>query len=189
MVGKLNRLRRWLFLGTVVGAGLFGVLAVMTWPRMFVSEGRELTGMGIELRESARFDRASREGLAGSVYRITDQSAGALDANQVSLKRYPMWSALAFDGYKRVRWQPVDELKSGPNRLLARAVLRSDAGPVDAASVSTVDEAQQLAAWLSHQEGVQISGWYTERDGVVTNYVAYILDVKRRLIVKLSLLT
>jgi hypothetical protein len=100
-----------------------------------------------------------------------------------------MWCGLAFDGYKRVRWQPIAELKSGPDRILADRALRGDAGEVDAASVHSLEDAQQLAASLSSQEGVLVAGWYTARGGVVTNYFVYVLDLKRRVLVKLSLLT
>lgn len=189
MARKANRLRRWLLIGAGVVVGLFGVLAVMTWPRMFVSQGRELTGAGIELQEFARFDRASREGLAASIYRIADNSADALNTDQQSLRSYPMWSALAFDGYKRVRWQTLNELKAGPDRLLADALFRGDVPSADASSVRSLDEARDLAVSLSRQEGVLIAGWYTERDGVVTNYFVYVLDLNRRLLVELSLLT
>jgi hypothetical protein len=189
MARKATSLGRWFLVGVAVAVALFGVLAVMTWPRMFVSEGRELTGSSIDLQESARFDRASREGLAASVYRIAEGSADLLEADQESLKRYPMWSARAFDGYKRVRWQTINELKNGPDRLLADAIFHGDAASVDASTVRSLDDARQLADSLSQQPGVLISGWYTERDGVVTNYFTYVLDLKRRLIVKLSLLT
>jgi hypothetical protein len=189
MAGNPRTLRRWLLIGVVVAVGLFGVLVVMTWPSMFVSQGRELTGASIDLHESARFDRASREGLGATVYRITDTSADALSADRQSLRGYPMWSALAFDGYKRVQWQTFSELRGGPDRLLADALFRGDAASVDASSVRSLDDARDLAASLSGQDGVLICGWYTERDGVVTNYFAYVLDLKRRLLVKLSLLT
>jgi hypothetical protein len=189
MTERAKTLRRWLLVAIGVAIVLFGVLAIMTWPSMFVSKGRELTGASIDLQEYARFDRASREGLAASVYRITGRSVDALNADQQSLRRFPMWSALAFDGHKRVRWQALNELKSGPDRLLVDAVFRADAALMDAPGVSSLDDARNLAASLSGQEGVLISGWYTERGGVVTNYFAYVLDLKRRLLVELSLLT
>lgn len=188
---KKSRLRRWMLRGVGISAGLFCVLAVISWPRMFVSEGRELTGASIELRELARFDRASREGSAATVYRIGEGAALALAANKTSLKRYPMWSARAFDGYKRVRWQTMQELKSGPDRLFVDWVFLGITHPtaVDAEKVSSLDEVRALAASLSQPDGVLLCGWYTGSDDVVTNYVAYILDLKRRLLIKLSLLT
>jgi hypothetical protein len=102
MEGKANNFRRWLLIGAAVTVAFIGVPLVMTWPSIFVSKGRELTGANIDLREIIRFDR-ERGGFAAAVYRVADGSADALNADQQSLRRYPMWSAAVFDGYKRVR--------------------------------------------------------------------------------------
>jgi len=189
MAGNSGKFRGCLWSIAVVVVGLFIVLAVMTWPRMFVSHGRELTGTPINLQEVARFDLASREGLAAAVYRFTDTNANALNAHRQSLKGYPMWSGIAFDGYKRVRWQTLSELKSGHDRLLAEALFHGNIIFMDASRVRSIDDARDFASSISGQDGVLISGWYTERGGVVTNYVAYVLDLKRRILIRLSLLT
>jgi hypothetical protein len=70
---------------------------------------------------------------------------------------------------------------------LADALFAGDAVSVDTSSVRSIDEARALAVSLAEQEGVLISGWYVERDGAVTRYFAYILDLKRRLLVEVSL--
>lgn len=189
MARQLKRLGSILFLVALCSGGVFVLFTVMSWPSMFVSQGRELTGVGLELEESARFERASREGPAASIYRITGEAADDLSNNRQSLKAYPMWCGLAFDGYKRVRWQTVEELKGGPDRILADRVLRGEAGEVDATQVQGLKDAQQLATSLAYQEGVLVAGWYTASGGIVTNYFVYVLDLKRRILVKVSLLT
>src|SRR4051794_26953489 len=114
--------RRLLVVVLVAGAGLFILVTVMTWPSMFISEGRELMGIGVDLKEVAKFDDgSSREGVAVWVYPLPDGTADALDAGRAALRNYPMRSGLAFDGYRCVRWQTLDELKAGPDRILAGA--------------------------------------------------------------------
>jgi len=189
MAGNPGKLRRRILIVSAVVLGLFGIVAVMSWPSMLVSECHELTGTDIDLLELARFYPASREGSAGTVYRIPDPSADRLNANQQSLRKYPMWSALAFDGYKRVRWQTLQELKSGPDRLLAETLFGFDSVPMDASSVRSMNELRDLATALAVQESTLIGGWYTDRDGAITNYFVYVLDLRRRLLVKVSLLT
>ena len=166
------------------GAGAFLVFALMTWPSVFVSQGRELTGTTLELQEFARFKRGLREGAGATLYRISGEAVDDLRNDPQSLKAYPMWSTLAFDGYERVSWQTVAELESGPDQILAHRVFGSDAGEVDAARVQSLEDARQVATWLSNQEGVVVAGWYTE-----SNYFVYVLDLNRRLLVKLWLLT
>jgi hypothetical protein len=189
MTRQLKRLRSVVLLAALCGGGAFALFTVMTWPSMFVSQGRVLMGASLELQESARFDRGSREGRAAWIYRVSGEAADDLSNDPQSLKAYPMWCALAFDGYKRVRWQTIAELKAGPDRILADRALPSEAGDIDAAQVQSLEDAQQLAASLSNQEGVLVAGWYTTSGGVVTNYFVYVLDLKRRMLVKLSLLT
>lgn len=189
MAGNPSKIRRRLFIVSAVVLGLFGMVAVMTWPTMWVSQGRELTGTDIDLLELARFTRASREGSAGAIYRIPDPNADRLNANQQILQEFPMWSALAFDGYERVRWQTLQELKRGPDQLLAEVFFDVDPVPMEAARVRSMDELRDLASALALQEDALIAGWYTDRDGVITNYIVYVLDLKQRLLVKLSLLT
>jgi hypothetical protein len=189
MAWQLKRLRRVLLFAALCGGGAFVLLTVMTWPSFFVSQGRELTGVGFELKEVTYFKRGSREGRAAGIYRLPADAADELMQRQESLKAYPMWSALAFDGYNRVRWQTIAELNGGPDRILADRVLRSDAGEIDRAQVHSLQDAEQLAASLLNQPDVLVAGWYRENGGVVTNYFIYVLDLKQRLLVKVSLLT
>jgi hypothetical protein len=168
---------------------LIAILIVMSWPRMFVSEARELTGSVIDLQQLTHFERPSREGFSATIFRIPDASAQLLESNVDSLRGYPMWCALAFDGYKRVRWQPLNELVRGPDRILADAAFREGAIQLDPSAVRTTDDAREFAAALARQYGVYVAAWYRERDGVVTRYFAYVLDIKRRLLVKVSLIT
>jgi hypothetical protein len=189
MARQQQRLRKVLLLAAACGTVAFLLFTLMTWPSVFVSQGSELTGVSIELHESARFRRGSCEGDAAWIYRVSGDAADGLRNNPQSLRAYPMWCGLAFDGYKRVRWQTIAELKGGPDRILADCALRSDTGEVDAAQVQSLEDAQQLAASLSNQEGVLVAGWYTANGGVVTNYFVYVLDLDRRILVKVSLLT
>lgn len=185
---NLGKIRRRVFIVSGVALGLFGLLAVMTWPTMFVSHGRELTGTEIALLEFARFTPSSREGSAGAAYRIPEPTAESLNANQEILREYPMWSALAFDGYRRVRWQTLQELERGPDQILA-VLFDFDPAPIDATNVRSMNELRDLATTLALHEDALIAGWYTDQDGAITNYFVYVLDLRRRLLVKLSLLT
>ena len=56
-------------------------------------------------------------------------------------------------------------------------------------SVTSRRDAYLLASRLARQSGALVSGWYTQRDGVVTNYFVHVLDLNQRILVKLSLLT
>lgn len=55
--------------------------------------------------------------------------------------------------------------------------------------VTRVQDAKRLASGLVQSESAWVSGWYTTLNGTVTNYFVYVLDLDRRLLVKLSLLT
>ena len=183
-------LRRSVTVPCCILACVFALLAVVTWPRIFVSQGRELTGTSLDLEQIVRVDDGSmREGAAAWVYRLPDRAADALDSDRQRLRRFPMWSALAFDGYRLVRWQTLAEMNRGADRILADSVFRSGGRDLDPANVSAVGDAHDLASFLVQQETVLVSGWYTESKGVVTNYFVYVLDLRRRLMVKLSLLT
>jgi hypothetical protein len=178
-----RRLRPWLIVVSVV----IVAIVVMTWPSLFVSRSRELTGRNFDLRAISSYVYPGREGPCASIYRLPNAAADALDADRQSLRQYPMWTALAFDGYQRVRWQTLSELKAGPDQILA-TLFETGGGIPDDVIDNRLTEARNLAVRLTLQEDVLIAGWYVERNGHMTNYFVYVLDLKSRRMVKLGML-
>ena len=159
----------------------------MCWPSPFFSEERELTGVSFDLELVVCVDDGSfREGSKAWVYRISDNAAEILASDHKQLSEYPMWSALAFDGYNLVRWSPLLELQSSPDHLLAEVLSTDCVTTVLPDDVSNMMEARELASSLARTESGLISGWYTAHHGSVTNYFIFVIDLNRKLLVKLS---
>lgn len=186
---RWRQLCQGLAIGGIVGLVLFSLLAVMTWPALFVSESRELTGIDFKLQQTASYNVPSREGYSAWVYRLPDSTADALDTDQQSLRSYPMWCALAFDGYNRVRWQTLGELRAGSDQVLDSEVFAFAEANPDAMRDESFNEAFELSTKKSRQDEVLISGWYRKRNDSVVDYFLYILDLKNRLMIKLALTT
>lgn len=182
--------RRFLTVLAVVAA-VFVLGTVVTWPSMFVSQEEELTGLSFDLRLIKHIDDGSRrEGKSAWIYEIPEPAAADLAANPDRLRDYPMQSALLLDGYRRLCWTPLHELQSGHERLLVEE-LYSEAGPaLQPRNFERVDDAQQYASQLARDPSSLIGGWYTHRNGkFLTNYFIYVINPRRRILVKLSLLT
>jgi hypothetical protein len=163
---------------------------LVNWPIGFVSRGRELTGVEVDLKQVYRFpNHYQREGYSATIYRLR---TGELDspACRQQLSRYPMWCGLALDGYKRVRWQTLDELRRGPDRILAERVFNDDVEPIDLGTTDDFGDIHGFAIKLAKQDDdVMIAAWYSNSGGIVTNYFIYILDLRRQVLVQLALTT
>lgn len=177
----------------LVGVTALSVLfTVMTWPP-FTSEETELTGLPFNLSEAAVFDDTGirGEGRRIWIYRVPEDVARRLNAADYPLYDYPMWSALAFDGSKRIQWMRSTGADRDELRMVMQSVFsRESAGPLTLADVTTIDDARKFASYLTTRDGTLIAGWYTVVDGVgIKNYFVYVMNVDQRILVKLSMLT
>lgn len=192
LAGNMKRPIRVLALLLIGVTSLTTVFIVMTWP-LFTSKETELTGLSFDLSEAAFFDDTGMrsEGHRIWIYRIPEDAAQRLNAADYPLSEYPMWSALAFDGYKRIRWMLSTDADSNELQIVMKSVLRSDsAGELTPDYVATLDDARKLASDLTTRDGTLVAGWYTIVDGdVITNYFVYIMNLDERILIKLSLLT
>jgi len=174
---------------TVVAA-CCGVYVVMTWPMVIASEERELTGLEFHLDLIAQVNDGSyREGYRAWVYRIPPTAATAINADRNSLTTYPMWSALCFDGYKLVRWKPIQAIRASEDRILLERVFDCHSTDVAPEQVRTVEDARHLATSIANGKSALIASWYSSSEGIVTNYFVYVIDLEHRLLIKLSLTT
>ncbi len=176
----------------ILGAtALFVVFCIVLWPP-FTSEEVELTGLSFQLSETAFYDdTGSRgEGRRIWVYEFPPAASQRLSARDYPLAQYPMWSALAFDGYKRMRWKLVKDANSEEVELLKSALGNDDYERWTYDDALAIDEARGFARKLADRDDTLISGWYTVvNDDMITNYFLYVLNLKDRILVKLSLLT
>ncbi len=182
-----RRVRRLLI---VVGLVAVAVGLSVTWPQPFLSRERALTGLSFRAELLCHVDDgSSREGEAAWIWRVPESAARRLAADTERLRGYPMWSALAFDGYRLVRWKPALDLCAGEEQRLMDRVFRDPDTQIRPEGVTSVQDAKRLASGLVQSESAWVSGWYTTLNGTVTNYFVYVLDLDRCLLVKLSLLT
>jgi hypothetical protein len=189
-LANLASLRRLLLASLIAGIAAFLAIAVQSWPRFFFGEGRELTGVDVEFEEVCHFPLEwRREGPTATVYRVPAVTATALNFNRQSLQNYPMWNGLVFDGYRRVPWTTLDELRHGPHQILAERLFDGDAAVTAVDEIESLADARDFGNALGRQDGVLISAWYTGSNGFLTNYFVYVLDLKRCLLVKLTLTT
>jgi len=183
--------RRLLIVASLVGfiAVAFGLS--VTWPQPFLSKERALTGLWFRAELLCHVDDGSwGEGEAAWIWQVPERAAQRLAADTERLREYPMWSALAFDGYRLVRWKPASDLYSGEERRLMDQVFRDPDTRIQPEGVTSIQDAQRLASALVQSESAWVSAWYTTRPrGTVSNYFVYVLDLDQCLLVKLSLLT
>jgi hypothetical protein len=171
---------------------LLVLFTIMAWP-LFTSEETELTGSSFDLSEASFFDETgiSGEGHKICIYRIPEDAARRLTAADYPLSEYPMWSALAFDGYKRIQWVRSTGTVTNEIQIVLQSVFCSEfVGGVTLDDVATIDDARVFASELSTRDGTLVAGWYTVDDGgVITNYFMYVMNLDQRILIKLSLLT
>ncbi len=173
-------------------AALFAVFTMLIW-RPFTSKEEELTGLSFQLTEVAFFDNTGGRGEGHRIwiYRIPNDAAQRLNAKGYPLSKFPMWSALAFDGYERIQWMPTNTANSADVQLVMKSVFSDEsATETDLDDVHTMADARRFAHALTKRRGTLIAGWYTAVDSdSVTNYFVYVMNLNARVLVKLSLLT
>lgn len=186
-----KRIKRISVIATAATATLFSIFCIMSWPLIIASEEKELTGYSFVFEDVLHFDDgAIREGQSGWIYRIPKSISHDLEANKEELKKYPMWSTLAFDGYNQIHWQNLSALEKGEHRIINDWVFKRSATISDINNVKNVNDIWKYAKYLIQQDDTLISGWYTsEGDGVVDNYFIYIMNPRLDLIIKLASLT
>lgn len=177
--------------------GMLCIMAVELWPVAYFPLGRVLTGRNIDLagevcfREVAVIDGIAAEtGRSAWVYQLTEADAATLAADRNRLNDYPMRSAGALlDGYQQFRWTSMAELQEGPHKVVVHSALNIDRLDCGRDQIASYADAHCLAAALLQKPITLISGHYTAHETIATNYFLYVLDLERRIVIKLSLLT
>ncbi len=193
---KVRNMKARHFLACGVAAMLCFV-AVELWPIAYLPLGRVLTGRNIDLAGEVCFREVevidgitARTGRSAWVYHLSEADAAALRSDRNALNDYPMWSAGAFfDGDRQFHWTNLAELQEGPHKAVVRAALNTQQLICGRDQIASYADAHCLAATLLQKPTTLISGDYTARETTVTNYCLYVLDLERRVVIKLFLLT
>ena len=82
-----------------------------------------------------------------------------------------------------------DDLRRGPDRILAERVFKEDSVQTDLSTVSNLADVESFGNHIANQPDVLVAAWYTNSYGVITNYFVYILDLKPQVLIVLSLTT
>lgn len=177
--------------------GMLCFAAIELWPIAYFPLGRVLTGRNIDLAGEVCFREvevidgiAAETGRSARVYHLTEADAAALTADRNALNNYPMWSAGAFfDGYRQFHWTNLAELQEGPHKAVVHSALNIDRLDCGRDQIASYTDAHCLVATVLQKPATLISGHYTEQKTTVTNYFLYVLDLERRVVIKLALLT
>ena len=152
-----------------------------------------MTGLSFELSETASYDETSLRGEGNQIwiYRIPDDAAQRLLAEDYPLTEYPMWCPLAFDGYTQIHWTRSNAPSLTDLQFVLEAAV-GDSPPIEmeVEDVKTMHDARRFANALVARDGTLVAGWYTVKEThLVTNYFVYVMNLEQRILVKLSLLT
>ncbi len=177
--------------------GMLCFAAIELWPIAYFPLGRVLTGRNIDLAGEVCFREVEvidgitvRTGRSAWVYHLIEADAAALTADRNALNNYPMWSAGALlGGYQQFRWTSLAELQEGPHKIVVHSALNIDRLDCSRDQIASYADAQCLAATVLQKPATLISGDYTARETTVTNYCLYVLDLERRVVIKLTLFT